>query len=387
MTDDTATTAPAPPIDFLVVDSQAARRAAVVQYLADARAGEVLAVAGGHDARHPLLASQVGFVITATTMPRMTGIELLRFIRRIPRYFDLPVLMLLRETMEEKILFAQEEGADFVLCGEVTAEALLDAVSAIRSRRQQRTQPDIDLLMARHLFLRREYDQAIDKALQIEGVGTNREAIQLICECYYRQKNFEKAHQYLKQIISTPNSKTLHLLSKVCLAESQCGDAIAQLTKANLLYPSSLDLKIDLGKLYLSLGMEEQAKGQFKAVLAENPSDLLLIKMGKAYLAQGRVAEACFFLDKAEQPIPETAYIFAELAIALEAGGDLARAARQYEKCLELVPNNPTFLLNLSKLYFKTDRRDEAQSIISQLHRRFPDNEKINNILAYLEKH
>jgi len=374
-------------IDFLVVDNQAERRATITASLDALRPGRSLSVASGQAARDALLAQQVGFVISATTLPRMTGIELLRFIRRAPLSFDLPVLMLLEQEEEEKILFAKEEGADHVLCGEINTETLRGAIATIRNQRQRRTPTQKALLIARRLFLQREYQQAIDKTMQIEGVATNREAMQLLCECYYRQKNLEKAQQYLKKIISPPNSKTLHLLSKVCLAENQCGDAIAHLTKANLLYPSSLDLKIDLGKLYLSLGMTEQAKGQFDTVLADSPSDLNLIKMGKACLARGMVAEAALFLNKAEQPIPETAYIFAELAMALESAADLTEAAAQYEKCLRLMPNNPTFLLNLSKLYLKTDRRDQAQNIINKLHQRFPDNEKINQILAYLQAH
>lgn len=106
------------------------------------------------------------------------------------------------------------------------------------------------------------------------------------------------------------------------MAENQCGDAIALLTKANLRYPGNLDLKIDLGKLYLSLGMEEQAREQFEAVMLKNPSDINLIKMGKAFLVRGNLKDAATFLDQAEQPIPEAATIFTRFAAALENSGE-----------------------------------------------------------------
>lgn len=71
----------------------------------------------------------------------------------------------------------------------------------------------------------------------------------------------------------------------------------------------------------------------------------------------------------------------------LKTAESLAAASRQYEKCLQLLPDNTNVLLNLSKLYLKTDRRDEAATIINDLHQRFPDNEKINSIFTYLQDH
>ncbi len=373
------------PIDYLIVDSRQERRESVANLLAGDGGCRIKAVGDARSARDVLYAHQVHFVIVADSMPRMTGVELLRLIRRIPRYLDLPVLMLFDGADEEKSRAAGEEGVNHILAGEVTEAGLQNAIGLIRKQAQEQSPSQKALQAARTVFLQRDYEQAIQMTLAIEGIASNPEALHLLSECYYRQKNYEKAQQYLKKLIATPTSRAMHLLSKVCMAESQCGDAVAHLTKANLHYPTNLDLKIDLGKLYLSLGMEEQAKSQFEAVLQQNPSDLNLIKMGKAYLVRGKLAEAAAFLDKAEQPIPEAASIFAQFAAALENSGDLPAAARQYEKCLQLLPDNATYLLNLSKLYLKTDRRDQAAAIINDLHRRFPDNEMINNIFSYLQ--
>lgn len=374
-------------VDYLIVDSRQERRQAIEAILGNDKQCQLASCHDARSAREVLFTHQVAFVIVAGNMPRMTGIEFLRLIRRIPRYLTLPVLFLLDEEDEKKASFAREEGANHILTGTVTESSLQTAIAQIHKQCREQTETQKSLQTARSLFLQRDYEQAIQTTLGIDAIANNPEALQLLCECYYRQKNYEKARQYLKKIITTPSSRTLHLLSKVCMAENQCGDAITHLTQANLRYPDNLDLKIDLGKLYLNLGMEEQARGQFDAVLEKNPSDINLIKMGKAYLVRDKLKEAAAFLDQAEQPIPEAATIFARFAAALENNGDLAAACRQYEKCLELLPDNTTVQLNLSKLYLKTDRRREAATIISDLHRRFPDNEKINHIFNYLQDH
>ena len=375
------------PIDYLIVDSLRERREAAETILGTNKQCHVASFSDGRAAREALFTHQVSFVIAAENMPRMTGIEFLRLIRRIPGYLTLPVLLLLDEENPEKASFAKEEGANYVLTGPLTEPSLQTAITFIRKQNQEQNESQKLLQKARALFLQREYDQAIQATQSIEELSNNPEALHLLCECYYRQKNYEKAQQYLKKIITSPTGRTMHLLSKVCMAENQCGDAITHLTKANLRYPDNLDLKIDLGKLYLNLGMEEQAKEQFEAVMQKNPSDINLIKMGKAYMVRGKLKEAATFLDRAEQPIPEAATIFARFAAALENEDDLPAACRQYEKCLQLLPDNTAVLLNLSKLYLKTGRRDEASTIINDLHQRFPDNEKINNIFQYLQDH
>lgn len=375
------------PIDYLIIDNQQERRERIEAILGKDKQCRIASFKNGSAAREVLFSHQVAFVIAAGAMPRMTGIEFLRLIRRIPRYLNLPVLILLDGEDEEKASLAREEGANHILTGDVTQPSLQNAITLIRKRCREQTETQKTLQTARSLFLQREYEQAIQTLQSIEAISNNPEALHLLCECYYRQKNYEKAQLYLKKIITSPTSRTMHLLSKVCMAENQCGDAIALLTKANLRYPGNLDLKIDLGKLYLSLGMEEQAREQFEAVMLKNPSDINLIKMGKAFLVRGNLKDAATFLDQAEQPIPEAATIFTRFAAALENSGELAAASRQYEKCLQLLPDNTNVLLNLSKLYLKTDRRDEAATIINDLHQRFPDNEKINSIFTYLQDH
>jgi len=372
-------------IDYLIVDNQEERRIAIESFLSEKKNLNLVSVGDAKTAREILFTQKVKFVIAAYFMPKMTGLELLHIIRQTPYFLNLPVIILLDENQNNPHkLFAEEEGADHVLTGQLSKLSLQTAVTVTIKKCHEQTQTQTIQKAARSLFLQKKYDQAICKTLKIENISNNPEALYLLCECYYQLKNYDKAIRYLKELLATPTSRTMHLFSKICLADGRCGDAITHLTNATLRYPTNLELKITLGKLYLSLGMKEQATDQFEAVQQGAATDINLIKIGDAYLNQGMLEQAGTFYNMVEKPIPESTKSFAEFAKALETEGDTQAAVRQYEKCLQLRPDHPKLLLNLGKLYIQINRRDKARKIIDNLQRRFPENEKISHIYNML---
>jgi Flp pilus assembly protein TadD len=64
------------------------------------------------------------------------------------------------------------------------------------------------------------------------------------------------------------------------------------------------------------------------------------IAFGSAVAKKGLWREAAFRYEQAIQKEPNNARAHNNLAVALEAGGDFARALTEYKKALELDPNN-----------------------------------------------
>jgi Flp pilus assembly protein TadD len=64
------------------------------------------------------------------------------------------------------------------------------------------------------------------------------------------------------------------------------------------------------------------------------------IAFGSAVAKKGLWREAAFRYEQAIQKEPSNARAHNNLAVALEAGGDFARALTEYKKALELDPNN-----------------------------------------------
>jgi CheY-like chemotaxis protein/cytochrome c-type biogenesis protein CcmH/NrfG len=355
-------------IDFLLVgqDQETLLRDAGV--LREAGHQHVVIAHAGLEARNVLRTSRVHFVITELRMFCMSGLELLKLIRRTPGLSEIPVLLTSGNRQKEMILHAIDEMVDGYLAKPYSGEDLLHAVNAVLKRKTM-SPPKSRIRQARHHLLLKEYARAIELAKEVlYHDKNNSDAFFLLSECYYWLQESDKARHFLQMYLKEkPGSgKGMHLLSKVCRLHGECGDAFGVLVKAHRENPLNIDLTIDLGKFYLEMNMEEKAQDLFNQVMASEPTDLNLIKIGKAFLKKGSLADAALYLDKTVQPLPETAYVFARFAQLLEKNGDYAASARQYEKCLGLMPGHGEYLVRLGEVLLKQGERDRAKAVLAQ---------------------
>lgn len=374
-------------IEFLLVGTDKDQLTEISTILTDAGHSAILITASAKEARDILKTRTVEFVITDLDMPGMNGIELLKFIRRLPELLTTPVLIMTNSNEQDRVQYALEERADVCLEKPVTEDKILAALYKIRQRQESISPLQKQILVLRKLQLLGKYDQTIKLAREILTHNENPEVYYLLSKCYYYMHDYERARQFLKKLMERPpNSKTLHLLSKVCRAENQCGDALVHLTKANDNNPANLDLKIDLGKLYLVVGMTDEAAKIFEQLQAAGLSDISLIKIGKAYLKQDNLEKAGRYLDEAIDPIPETAYIFKNYADSLANIGQFANSLKQYEKCLKIIPDNPTFMLSIAQMQIKLNQKDQAKATLRHLLEIHPGQEQAKKILGILNR-
>jgi Flp pilus assembly protein TadD len=73
------------------------------------------------------------------------------------------------------------------------------------------------------------------------------------------------------------------------------------------------------------------------------------IEFGTAVAKRGLWREAAFRFEQAIQKEPDNARAHNNLAVALEANGDFARALTEYKKALELQPNNDYIRRNYAR--------------------------------------
>ena len=374
-------------IDFLIIDNQESRLAETEGIIQQTGCKCIVTAKSAKAAREILKKNKVNFVITELAMPCMDGIELLKLIRRNPEFFEIPVLLTLDQTEEEKVSYAQEERIDGILVRPFAAEELLALIRKIIVSRKNRSPFEKNLMNVRLLLLHRKYDEAIARSKRILQEDSCPEAFYILSECYYRLRDFVNARDYMKKVMRTDaTSKSMHLFSKICRAENQCGDAVIHLADASRENPSNIDMQIDLAKLHLSLGMEAVGDKIFDDILQKDPSDLCKIKIGKAYLKHDRLDRAGLFLDKTVDPIPETVSVFNSYAKQLEEEGKLEESLKQYEKCLRIVPDNVTYLTNIGKIHMKLGNRKKARKIFTYIMEKYPGNQKAKEVLAYLDK-
>lgn len=377
-----------PEIDFLLVGQQQDTLDQDYRVLREAGHENIRTVLTGIEARHVLKNSRVRFVITDLQMPCMTGIELLKLIRRTPGLSDIPVLIISDNRQKEMILYAIDEMVDGYLATPYSGEDLLQAINKIHKRKQL-TVLQNEIRLARHFILGKNYEKAVDKAKAVLAQDRNNsDALFVLSEAYYWLRELDKAKQFLNMYLkgNPASCKGAHLLSKVCRLDGACGDAFGLLLKAHKENPLNIDLTIDLGKFYLEMDMEEKAREIFDEVMSAGPTDLNLIKIGKALLKRGRLEDAADYLDKTVQPLPETVFVFAQLAQKLEDAGNLAAGAKQFKKCLELVPDHPDYLVKLGEIYLKQGEVAKAREVLDQCLKCHPANEQAKKILASIAR-
>jgi two-component system, chemotaxis family, chemotaxis protein CheY len=116
---------------ILVVDDFSTMRRIVRNLLKELGFSNVQEAEDGIDALKKLRAESFDFVVSDWNMPNMTGIELLREIRKDPALKHLPVLMVTAEAKKENIIEAAQAGASGYVVKPFTAITLDEKLKKI----------------------------------------------------------------------------------------------------------------------------------------------------------------------------------------------------------------------------------------------------------------
>jgi len=376
------------PIDFLLAGQSQAALECDTALLKKAGYSEIETVEDGGAARDLLRGRRVHFIIAELEMPHMNGIELLRFVRRSPALLDIPVLLTSDEKNKEMVVYAQEEMVDGYLASPYSGEDLLCSILRIQLKKKNKTPLQKEILRARFLFLQRKYDEAMDAAKEILSHEQDEpQALLILSESLYRTRDMERARKILDLVLkrNSGNAKAMHLLSKICRLDADCGKSFTYLAKALKHNPRNIDLKIDLGKFYLDTGMEEKAHEVFESVLNSKPTDLNLIKVGKALLKKDDLQEAGRFLNKTTRPLPETAYIFKNFGDKLVKAEQIEDSVFQYRKCMAMDPENGDYVLFLAKALVQMGQKEEGKTVLRDYLEDYPRHQETATLLKSLE--
>jgi two-component system chemotaxis response regulator CheY len=118
-------------LKLLVVDDFSSMRRMLRSLLRELGYADAEEAEDGVAALEKLHAGHFDLVITDWSMPNMTGIELLREIRRDSAIRHLPVLMVTAEALPENIAEARNAGASGYICKPFTADMLHTALVQI----------------------------------------------------------------------------------------------------------------------------------------------------------------------------------------------------------------------------------------------------------------
>lgn len=371
---------------FLIVDDQDVVIQLMRSILRNNNYRKVYTARDGKSALGMLDKNKIDFVITDWQMPNMTGIELLTKIRSHPKYHHLPVLMVTEEMTEEKVIYAVEEGVDGYQQKPFTEERIIDAIKSIFRERLNPDEMQYQIQKLSLLKIYERYDEAIDYAQQLLSQKEHPAVLSILGECYFNVEDFENARKYIDRLLEIKiDSRALNLLGKICMKEDKQEEALQYFKQASIKNPLNRARKIELGNVYVELGLADEATEIFDAIIASDPTDLNLVDMGSVYLNSGNIKKAGKFLKQVVDPIPETLGVFNKYAVELRKIGEYEEAIQQYLKCLSLIPGNHVILYNLGRVYFEIGRYDEALVALEESVKSKPM-ESAQRLLDYIGK-
>lgn len=115
----------------LVVDDFSTMRRIVKNILRDLEFKNVLEAEDGTTAVQVLSSQKIDLVVSDWNMPKMSGIELLRFVRSNDNLKDLPFLMITAEAQKENIIEAVKAKVSNYIVKPFTAATLAEKLAKI----------------------------------------------------------------------------------------------------------------------------------------------------------------------------------------------------------------------------------------------------------------
>lgn len=118
--------------NILVVDDSRVVRKLIISILST-KNHDCLEAENGFDALEQIVQNDVDLIIADLNMPKMTGLELVKTIRRSSEYNYIPILMLTTEQSDESKRMCIEAGANIYLSKPVPPDHIIAEVDSLLS--------------------------------------------------------------------------------------------------------------------------------------------------------------------------------------------------------------------------------------------------------------
>jgi tetratricopeptide (TPR) repeat protein len=203
---------------------------------------------------------------------------------------------------------------------------------------------------------------------------------------------YPEAEAAFKALLAKKDQRGLMGLVDV-FARTKRIDQASQLLNAELKSNSGTNaqaLKLALANLTLSQQKYDDAIGQLKQLVGENPGNAALhVKLGDALVFAKRLDEATAAFRKAQELVPNEVAPILRLAMAYEVSGKRSETESLYKKILTIDPNHFVALNNLAYYWVVNNGDvDLALTYVQKAKQYAPNNPDIDDTLGliYMKK-
>ncbi|WP_461834118.1 tetratricopeptide repeat protein [Desulfothermus sp.] len=332
----------------------------------------------------------IQLIISDWKMPRMSGIELLKWVRSQKEFKNIPFIMVTSKGEKEDVALAAEQDVTEYLVKPVTVEALISKIE------------DIDYRLAKL----RELKQKLEEIKKLIDSGKDeeiREELEKVLEEFPKDKSKllrEIAYMYMERGFLDEAEKMVNwalsenplytkgwwLKNEIALKKKDLNGVLSALEKLYELNPNSSKVLYHIGKIYLAKEKLDKAKSFFLMALKVDPKNEQLIQdIWNAYLENDLLDEV--FRDFGhilfEKLNVET---LNNLAVSLSKKGSVDQAIVAYRQALKKEPKNSRLHYNLAVAYLKTGKKKNALVHLNEAIQIDPEFENAKNLLEKLMK-
>lgn len=134
-------------------------------------------------------------------------------------------------------------------------------------------------------------------------------------------------------------------------------------------HPTDMGFVFNLGDQAMAAQDWASAEAHFRMVLARHPDSVMALNNTALALAQQKKSGASEMAERALKLAPNTPTLMDTLATCYASEGQLDKALAMQIQAVGLVPNSPTFRLNLAKLQVQLGSKAEARAELDKLAR------------------
>lgn len=301
-----------------------------------------ICAAGADNAWLLLKRHQIDCIICAYEMKEMTGIALLKIIRREDASAELPFFLTDSAFTKLKVVKAGQNGVTGLLVVPVNAQAMGEKISNALNRHEE---------------------PVVRKALQTLDQG-----MKLI-----EEKKFDQALEVFTSLVSQKENPEYYFnIGYIRTYQGKHPEAIEAFSMA-----ASLDRLF--AKAY-----EEMAK-VFRLMGEMEKADESMQQAAQIYMETDKLGAAEDVLNELLESGTESLNVFNTLGVLYRKKGDLEMALNQYQKALKVHPEEPYILYNIGRLYLDLKDNDNAKYHFSKALEVEPDFSEAKQIIKAIE--
>jgi putative PEP-CTERM system TPR-repeat lipoprotein len=198
-----------------------------------------------------------------------------------------------------------------------------------------------------------------------------------------QEQKYAAARQAILQVLKVaPNHvPSLMIAGMAAFGMQAYSEAESHFRKALQYAPNAVGPKRFLAATHLRLGRTDLALTELKELLSQSAEDPGIIALaGEASLANGNVALAQQYYEKAKSLAPDSATVQTRLALVRLAAGEADRGLKELESASASHPDDYQADLALITAYLRQRQPDKALQAVQALEKKQPDNPLTHNL-------